>query len=494
MGSTDFSKYTHINVAFSIPNEDGTFSFEDDWALPQITRQARSGGAQVLMSVGGWTGSNHFSNILKSESKRQTLLNSMRDYLKKNELDGIDIDWEYPGRQGNTCNAVDAGQDTPNFLAFLKDLRQLFTGEFGERKKLITLAVRVQPFDINGSPTSDVSEFAQYVDYVNIMAYDINGPWNPDTGPNAPFNYEESKGTPLSFVSGINAWLDAGMPANKLVAGLGFYGRSTIAQQDMQRVPSQYQPQLHDVPLGDPEDAPWYDKCAGTTSASGTWQWKHLRTQGILTDFTTAAAPWVRQWDKVSQTPWLFHPEKKLFLSYDDPESIRIKSDYAASKGLAGVMLWSINMDHNSELIDAASSFGRSGNNSTLTVASMALALVAPVVIGGPVVLGYYPSWKKAQMAGVDFGKYTHITMAFAIPTSSGTFSFDGDWFLPQVVSDLHSKGTKVLMSVGGWTGSNYFSTILKSDSTSNTLIQSMVDYVKQYDLDGIDIDWEYPG
>ncbi|KAJ2366583.1 hypothetical protein H4S01_002630 [Coemansia sp. RSA 2610] len=155
------------------------------------------------------------------------------------------------------------------------------------------------------------------------------------------------------------------MPANKLVAGLGFYGRSTIAQQDMQRVPSQYQPQLHDVPLGDPEDAPWYDKCAGTTSASGTWQWKHLRTQGILTDFTTAAAPWVRQWDKVSQTPWLFHPEKKLFLSYDDPESIRIKSDYAASKGLAGVMLWSINMDHNSELIDAASSFGRSGNNST---------------------------------------------------------------------------------------------------------------------------------
>ncbi|KAJ2325197.1 hypothetical protein IWW51_002903 [Coemansia sp. RSA 2702] len=370
MGSTDFSKYTHINVAFSIPNEDGTFSFEDDWALPQITRQARSGGAQVLMSVGGWTGSNHFSNILKSESKRQTLLNSMRDYLKKNELDGIDIDWEYPGRQGNTCNAVDAGQDTPNFLAFLKDLRQLFTGEFGERKKLITLAVRVQPFDINGSPTSDVSEFAQYVDYVNIMAYDINGPWNPDTGPNAPFNYEESKGTPLSFVSGINAWLDAGMPANKLVAGLGFYGRSTIAQQDMQRVPSQYQPQLHDVPLGDPEDAPWYDKCAGTTSASGTWQWKHLRTQGILTDFTTAAAPWVRQWDKVSQTPWLFHPEKKLFLSYDDPESIRIKSDYAASKGLAGVMLWSINMDHNSELIDAASSFGRSGNNSSVPESS----------------------------------------------------------------------------------------------------------------------------
>ncbi|KAJ2560218.1 hypothetical protein GGH12_005011, partial [Coemansia sp. RSA 1822] len=126
----------------------------------------------------------------------------------------------------------------------------------------------------------------------------------------------------------------------------------------------------------------------------------------------------------------------------------------------------------------------------SLTAALAVVALAAPVVIGGPVVLGYYPSWKKAQMAGVDTSKYTHITMAFAIPTSSGKFSFDGDWFLPQVVTDLHAKGTKVLMSVGGWTGSNLFSTILKNPSTKSTLIQSMVSYVKQYELDGIDIDW----
>ncbi|KAJ1765708.1 hypothetical protein LPJ74_006249, partial [Coemansia sp. RSA 1843] len=69
----------------------------------------------------------------------------------------------------------------------------------------------------------------------------------------------------------------------------------------------------------------------------------------------------------------------------------------------------------------------------------------APIVVGKPLVIGYYPSWKKAQSAAIDFSKYTHINMAFGIPTSSGTFSFDGDWFLPSVVSDLHSKGTKVL-------------------------------------------------
>ncbi|KAJ2627353.1 hypothetical protein H4R22_004444 [Coemansia sp. RSA 1290] len=357
MNNVDFTKYTHINIAFSIPNEDGSLSFEDDWAMQQITSQIKGGGAQVLMSVGGWTGSNLFSKIFKQDSARSKLLDSMVDYVKKYNLDGIDIDYEYPGRLGNTCNIYDEANDTPNFLAFLKDLRAKFDSEFG-KNKLITLAVRVQPFDVNGKPSSDVSEFAKYVDFANIMAYDINGAWNENTGPNAPFNYDKQKDTtPLSFVSAIDAWTASGWPARQLVAGLGFYGRATQTHNVM-RLDNQYQPQLHDVPLGDSEDAPWYDKCAGITSNSGTWQWKHLRDQGVLVKPSEAAAPWTRQWDDVSRTPWLFNPDKKLFLSYDDPDSIRIKSDYAASKGLAGVMLWSINMDYNDELIDAARSFG----------------------------------------------------------------------------------------------------------------------------------------
>ncbi|KAJ2817667.1 hypothetical protein IWW50_006093, partial [Coemansia erecta] len=279
-------------------------------------------------------------------------------------LDGIDIDWEYPGRLGNDCNVFDTANDTPNFLQFLKDLREKFDSEFGERKKLITLAIRVEPFDINGEPSKDVSEFAKYVDFANLMQYDINGAWNPETGPNAPFNFEAGKAAPMSFVSAIDAWTTAGWPASQLTAGIGFYGRSTTAKQDMTKDPqNQYQPQAPTVPLGDSEDAPWYDKCARTTSNSGTWQWKHLRSQGVLPDAhgSTAAEPWVRQWDPTTQTPWLFNTDKKLFLSYDDPESVRIKSNYAASKGLAGMMVWSVEMDYQGELVDAARSF--SGNS-----------------------------------------------------------------------------------------------------------------------------------
>ncbi|KAJ2761131.1 hypothetical protein H4S06_001369, partial [Coemansia sp. BCRC 34490] len=185
----------------------------------------------------------------------------------------------------------------------------------------------------------------------------------------------QGKGLQVSYVSAIDAWTKAGWPASQLTAGLAFYGRSTIAKEDMTKDPTnQYQPQDSTVPLGDSEDAPWYDACAGTTANSGTWQWKNMRTQGLLPSPSTAAAPWVRQWDSVSQTPWLFNPSTKQFISYDDPESLKIKVDYAASKGLAGAMIWSENMDYNNELINVARAWQSSepsgGESSTSSTSS----------------------------------------------------------------------------------------------------------------------------
>ncbi|KAI7823436.1 chitinase [Kickxella alabastrina] len=359
MANVDFSKYTHINLSFGIPTAEGTFSYEGDWFLAQTVADIHSKGAKVLLSVGGWTGSNYFSNIVKSASTRSTMVTSMVNYVKTNNLDGIDIDWEYPGRLGNTCNIFDTANDTPNFLVFLQELRAAFDSTFGPRQKLITLAVRVEPFDVTGGPSKDIAAFAKVVDYANLMQYDINGGWNAETGPNAPFNFEQGKGAPLSFVTAIDSWTGAGWPAVQLTAGIGYYGRSTTAKVDMTKDPNnQYQPQESVVPLGDSEDAAWYDACAGTTSNSGTWMWKHLRDQGVLSSPSTAAAPWVRQWDPVSQTPWLFNPTTKQFISYDDPQSIKIKVDYAAAKGLGGTMVWSMNMDYNDELLSVVNSFG----------------------------------------------------------------------------------------------------------------------------------------
>ncbi|PNY26474.1 Uncharacterized protein TCAP_03602 [Tolypocladium capitatum] len=350
MPTVDFSMYTHINLAYAIPNSDGTFSFDGDGFVTQV----------ALICIGGWTGSNYFSNILKNPSTSDKMIQNIADYIKKNDLDGVDIDWQYPGRPGDDCNSYDPQNDAQNYLAFLTRLRQQFDFTFGEHRKLITLAVRVQPFDGPAGPMSNVSEFAKPVDYASLMQYDINGYWTTLTGHNAPFNFENGKGLPASFVSAIGNWTAAGWPVNKLIAGLAFSGRSTQALEDMTQDPNnQYQPQSNKVPLGDVEDAPVFDPCAGAgpQQNSGIWQWKHLRDQGVLSSPTTANSPWVRQWDAVSQTPWLFNPQSKIFISYDDPQSIKIKVDYAASKGLAGFMVRSINMDSpNYELLNVAKS------------------------------------------------------------------------------------------------------------------------------------------
>ncbi|KAJ1950638.1 hypothetical protein FBU59_000582 [Linderina macrospora] len=364
MSSVDFSKYTHVNMAFAIPASDGSFTFEGESFLPSVVSDLHGKGVKVLMSLGGWTGSSLFSRIMNSDATRNSLISNIINYLDTNNLDGIDIDWEYPGRLGNTCNVYDVENDYKNYLSFLQGLRSNLDEKFGSNKKLVTIAVRVEPFDGPNGPISDVSEFAKVVDFANIMQYDINGGWNTQTGPNAPLEAEPGKGAQLSFASAIAAWTGAGWPANQLTAGLAFYGRSTTALEDMTQDPdNMYQKQSTTVPLGDSEDASWYDECAGTTSNSGIWQWKNM-IGTVLSDDTTPISPWVRTWDSATSTPWLFNPSTKQFISYDDPKSIKLKVDYAAAKGLLGTMVWSANMDRNNELLGIAAAFGSSGSGS----------------------------------------------------------------------------------------------------------------------------------
>lgn len=135
----------------------------------------------------------------------------------------MNIDWEYPGRQGAGCNVVDAQNDIKNLLTLLQELRSRLDSEFGKGKKELSIAGHVQGFktESGDSPKSLVSSIGKVLDRVNIMSYDINGAWNPQTGPNSPLEGD------ISFNSAIKFWVSAGVPASKLTGGLPFYGRST---------------------------------------------------------------------------------------------------------------------------------------------------------------------------------------------------------------------------------------------------------------------------
>ncbi|KAJ2700314.1 hypothetical protein FB645_005039 [Coemansia sp. IMI 203386] len=376
MPKINFNKYTHVNFAFAIPKSDGSFVYDNQGAMPGVIRNLHASGTKAIVSIGGWTGSKLFSPILKNPVSRTNLLNNIVAYLKKYNLDGVDIDWEYPGREGDTCNIYDPANDTKNFLSFLQDLRNLLDTTFGARAKLLTLAVRVKPFDDSNGPVNDVSALTKVVDYINVMTYDIAGIWNPTTSPNSPLQYAPGQGPQFSVASAINAWRGAGWPESQMNLGIPFYGYALTALKDMSKSPSNmYVPISSTAPQGDKDDTPYADPCAGGPAVyNGQWQWKHLRDQGLLSTSVTAALPWIRSWDAKSSTPWLFNPVTKTFITYDDPQSIQLKVDYAASRGLAGTMVWSMDMDYNDELLGVLQNFSASNTTATEATAAPTLA------------------------------------------------------------------------------------------------------------------------
>ncbi|KAI8871018.1 chitinase [Ramicandelaber brevisporus] len=352
LAAFDYTQVTHMQHAFAILQKDGSISFDGDWFMDRITKAAQAKGTKVTISVGGWTGSFAFSPVVASKDLRTKFIDNVVNFLDLHFLDGVDLDWEYPGRLGDNCNKFDKVNDAPNFLLLLKELRAALDKKFGtdaDKRKIITLAIRVQPFDGPDGPIKDVRAYAEQVDFASIMAFDIGGGWSKTTAPLAPFRYERGKGDAYSVVQAVNDWLKAGWPASKLVLGVPFYGRSVTTTVDMSKdLANQYANKTMDVPHGDGEDAPWDDVCAGTGAVlSGVWSWKNMRSQGPLSGPTTAGAEWVRSVDPITKTPWLFNSRTNTYISYDDPDSLANKVSYADKMGLRGMMTWELHGDNN---------------------------------------------------------------------------------------------------------------------------------------------------
>ncbi|KAJ9059073.1 hypothetical protein DSO57_1006205 [Entomophthora muscae] len=365
-----YHKVTHINYGFGVlknrgdPSEISFDEFYDGNALKGVIQGARKNNVKVLISLGGWTGSQTFSNLVASPAHRSKLINNTMVYLSKGSgepgkdgwgLDGVDIDWEYPGRKAAACNDFSPtfeANDSDNYLKLLQELRKAMDDKFGKGNKLLTAAVRVTPFDKNGVPMNDVSAFAREFDFINIMAYDINGPWNKTTGANAPF---DSKNTP-SYKQSIDDWVSAMGDPNKVVAGLSFYGRTLTTKGDMDGSTISVETNGQRT-KGDDMDSNLPNAiCNEGSIYSGVYRYRKLR-ENILTDKTTAGAGYTRYFDKASQTPYLFNKAEKKFISYDDVESLKIKVDHAKAMNLRGVMYWDMTQDYKDELLDVLQPF-----------------------------------------------------------------------------------------------------------------------------------------
>jgi chitinase len=192
VSTIQFDKLTHINYAFLIPNADGTFArMANLWKLDEIAATGDAHGVDVLISVGGWGWDAQFESMAADPAARALFVSGLVEFVAAHNLDGADIDWEYP----------DPGTSSENFLALMQELREALPAD-----KLLTAAVVALGDTGGGVP---VEAFA-LMDFVNLMAYDGSGPNH------SSYEYAEAA---------IAYWQGRGLPAEKTVLGVPFYSR-----------------------------------------------------------------------------------------------------------------------------------------------------------------------------------------------------------------------------------------------------------------------------
>ncbi|NKQ23775.1 glycoside hydrolase family 18 chitinase [Streptomyces galbus] len=338
------AKITHINYAFgnvtngqcaigdSYADYDKAFTADqsvdgvaDTWDQPlrgnfnQLRKlKAKYPNIKILWSFGGWTWSGGFGQAAANPAAfAQSCYNLVEDPRWADVFDGIDIDWEYPNACGLSC-------DTSGAAAY-KNLMAALRAKFGANN-LVTAATTADGSAGGKIESADYAGAAQYVDWYNVMTYDFFGAWDAK-GPTAPHSPLTSyTGIPKAGFTTADAMAKfkaIGVPANKLLIGIGFYGRGWT---------------------GVTQDAP-----GGTATgpAAGTYEqgiedYKVLKTSCPATG-TIAGTAYAH-----CGTNWW---------SYDTPATIATKMAWAKNQGLGGAFFWEFSGDTaNGELVNAISS------------------------------------------------------------------------------------------------------------------------------------------
>jgi len=287
---------------------------------------------KVSIAVGGWTLSTHFSRVCATEAGRETFANSLVRFLDTYRMfDGIDFDWEYPGGGGLGGNSVSAN-DGANYARLLQKVRAKVDALEARLGRSYELSV-ASPAGLEKIAKFNLPGLAPHVDFFNVMTYDFHGTWENRTGHLAAFT-----GDPAGYDirSAVKAYLDAGVDPRKMVLGAPLYTRGWRGAADG-----------GDGGYGEPTSG----------AAPGTFEEGMYDYKDLLSQLQDPAKGWQLYWDDVAQANYVYQPSTRIFSSFETPTSIALKSQWAESMGLGGMMFWDISndaLDSRESLVGAA--------------------------------------------------------------------------------------------------------------------------------------------
>jgi chitinase len=267
---------THLNYAFGHVNTsfDG-IRIDNPERLRKLTELKNTyPNLKILISIGGW-GSGRFSEMAASDENRSKFAEDCLRIIKEFNLDGIDIDWEYP--TSNAARISASPDDTQNYTLMMKAIRS----KIGNNK-LLTLATSADARYI------DFKSIEPVVNFVNIMTYDMGSPPTHNAG-----LYRSKYTGWISVDEAVTAHVNAGMPIQKLVLGIPFYGH-------------------------------------GKSGIANFIDYKEvIKLSGFK-----------NQWDSLAKVPYLENDKGEFVCTYENPESIKIKCEYLLNRGMLGAMYW----------------------------------------------------------------------------------------------------------------------------------------------------------
>ena len=266
---------THINYAFG--HVQGSFrnvGIDNVERLKYVVSlKKKAPHLKVLLSIGGW-GSGNFSEMAADPENRLAFAKDCRRVIDEYDLDGIDIDWEFP--TSGAAGISSSPDDTRNYTLMMSDIRDAIGHD-----KLLTLA------SVCSADYIDFKDIMPYVDIVNIMTYDMENPPRH----NAPLYQSSTHGGWINCDKAVKSHLDKGVPASKLVFGMPFYG--------------------HGLDI--------YD------------QFTDFKDVKVPAGYTNC-------WDAEAMVPYVTDKNGRFVLSYDNARSIGLKCDYIIEHGLRGAM------------------------------------------------------------------------------------------------------------------------------------------------------------
>jgi chitinase len=326
-----YDKLTVINYSFFYPLESGEIVGMDPAADLYLLKGktdslsaniapggsmielAKQHGTKVVLSVGGWETSNNFPQVSADPKKRANFAHWCIKHIQDYGFDGIDIDWEFPGYKKH--NGTD--QDRENFTILLRTIRDsLQTLEDKSGKSLLLTvslpAATVHLLDI------EVGKITSIVDYMNIMTYDLYGSWGKISNHNSAL-YAPAQGDSARCLNGAFKLYHEthNVPADKITLCAAFFGYSYANCSEI---------------YGEHQGADTILFNAGEDI--------------LYSQIAEKMDLFERYWDAKAQAPYLISKSNSTLISFDDEESIALKSDYVIENNAGGLNIWPLMGDY----------------------------------------------------------------------------------------------------------------------------------------------------